>query len=221
MIKPYYQDDYCTIYNADCSHILPQLKAIDLVLTDPPYGIGEAAGRNKSRTRNAFARDYGNDSWDDQPIDNQLMSKVAFTIAPRVIIFGGNYYPMPPSSCYFIWDKDNGESDFADCELAWTNLKQAVRRKKYRWNGYLQEHMGRHKEQRFHPTQKPTEIMQWCIKIADGHGINDLILDPFMGSGTTLLAAKNLGRKSIGIEKEKKYCDMAVKRLRQEVLALA
>ena len=132
------------------------------------------------------------------------------------IIFGGNYFGLPPSSCWLVWDKDN-TGDFADCELAWTNLKKAVRRLKWRWNGMLQENMA-NKELREHPTQKPLEVMKWAMK----HAPEDCqtILDPFMGSGTTLRAAKDLGRKAIGIEIEEKYCEIAVNRLRQEVLPL-
>lgn len=221
-MKPYYQDDFCTIYNSDCRSVLATLPEVDLLLSDPPYGIGEAAGKNKSRGRNAFSRDYGNLSWDNERIDPELM-KLAVRVAKNSIVFGGNYYAdiLPASSCWLVWDKDNGASDFADCELAWTNLDMAVRRKIYRWNGYLQEKMGKLKEQRWHPTQKPLEIMQWCITVADKHGERQTIIDPFMGSGTTLVAAKNLGRKAIGIEIEEKYCEIAVKRLRQEVLPLS
>ncbi len=213
-MKPYYEDKYCTIYHGDCREVLPTLAKVDLVLTDPPYGIGEAKGKNKSRGCGAKARDYGVANWDDSPAPRWIFDALAEK-TPQLIVFGGNYYAFPPSPCWLVWDKDNGETDFADCELAWTNLNCAVRRKRYRWNGMLQERMGHNKEDRFHPTQKPTEVMEWCITIAGDSA--QTILDPFMGSGTTLVAAKNLGRKAIGIEIEEKYCEIAVKRLSQEV----
>jgi DNA modification methylase len=116
-----------------------------------------------------------------------------------------------------VWDKDNGSNGYADCELAWTNFDKAVRRKKYRWMGMIQERMGHDKEERVHPTQKPIEIMEWVILQAPKA---DTILDPFMGSGTTLVAAKHLHRQAIGIEIEEKYCEIAAKRLAQGVLPL-
>lgn len=214
---PYYQDDACIIYNADCRDILPHLEPVDLVLTDPPYGIGEAAGANVRRGQLAKATDYGYSTWDNSPISDDLMLLV-MGAASRLIIFGGNYYShlMKPGPGWLVWDKQNS-GDFADCELAWTNLPQAVRIKRHMWNGMLRK--GR--EQRWHPTQKPLDVMTWCIMQADKSGENNIILDPFMGSGTTLVAAKQLGRKAIGIELERKYCDIAIKRLSQEVLPFA
>ncbi len=130
---------------------------------------------------------------------------------------GGNYFELPPARCILVWDKDNGLNQFSDCELAWTNFDKPVRKLRWLWNGMLQENM-RNKEVREHPTQKPIEVMKWAIQQAPDNCI--AILDPFMGSGTTLRAAKDLGRKAIGIEIEEKYCEIAVKRLAQGVLAL-
>lgn len=218
---PYYQDESYTIYNCDCRDILPLLEPVDLVLTDPPYGLKEAAGKNKSRGQLALPKDYGCDHWDDKPIDEDLLL-LTLGIGKSNIIFGGNYYShiLTTNACWLVWDKDNS-GDFADCELAWTNLPGAVRKIKYRWNGMLQQNM-KDKDQRFHPTQKPISLMTWCICQADikRKENHETILDPFMGSGTTLVAAKNLGRKAIGIEIEEKYCATAVKRLAQEVLPL-
>jgi len=133
------------------------------------------------------------------------------------MFFGGNYFAdkLPPSSCWLVWDKDN-TGNFADCELVWTNLPKAVRRIIYRWNGLLQQDM-KHKEYRYHPTQKPVPVMKWCILQA---GEILTMADPFMGSGTTLVAAKSLNRYSIGIEIEEKYCEIAAKRCSQEVMEL-
>ena len=214
-MKPYYDDGQITIYHGDCREILPTLGPVDLVLTDPPYGIGEAAGKNKSRTRLAIAQDFGDDAWDDAPIAQDLMACV-LAAGSTQIIFGGNYYDLPPTSCWLIWDKENGASDFADCEMAWTNMGKATRLLRWRWQGMLQGDM-KAKEYRYHPTQKPVPVMRWCLEQA---GSVMTVLDPFMGSGTTLRAAKDLGRKAIGIEIEEKYCEIAAKRLAQEVLAL-
>lgn len=128
------------------------------------------------------------------------------------IIFGGNYFALPPTSCVLVWDKDNGANDFADCELAWTNLKKAVRMKKWTWHGMRQENMSR-KEERVHPTQKPTGIMEWAISQAPDDVVT--ICDPFMGSGTTGVAAMNLEKRFIGIERERKYFDIACERISQ------
>jgi DNA modification methylase len=211
---PYYQDDYVTLYHADCREVLPLLEPVDLVLTDPPYGIGEAAGANKSRGKLAVAKDYGVSDWDNKPVDQDLINQL---ITQPAIIFGGNYYSMPPSACWLVWDKHQ-TGDFADCELAWTNLPGAVRRIDYLWNGMIKQRP----EQRWHPTQKPLDVMKWCIDQADTKLKKkvETILDPFTGSGTTLRAAKDMSRKVIGIEREEQYCEVAVKRLRQEVLGL-
>ncbi len=211
--EPYYEHGGITIYHGDCREILPGLEA-DAVVTDPPYGIGEARKDHGSRDRFAVRREYGKAAWDDAPPGEALMDLVRLA-APWSIVWGGNFHALPPSSCWLVWDKDNGACDFADCELAWTNLKGAVRKIKHRWAGMLQE-PGAEREHRQHPTQKPLPVMKWAIqRLPKGC---DVILDPFMGSGTTLRAAKDLGRKAIGIEIEEKYCEIAAKRLGQEVL---
>lgn len=219
--QPYYQDEHVTLYHGDCADILPHLPRVDLVLTDPPYGIGEAAGANKSRGKPiggkgkklVAAKDYGNDSWDDKPAEQPVIDSL---ITQPAVIFGGNYYAMPPSSCWLVWDK-HITGDFADCELAWTNLPGAVRKIDYLWNGCMKKRP----EQRFHPTQKPLDVMKWCISQADTKLKKQVqtILDPFAGSGTTLRAAKDMNRKCIGIEQSKDYCDVIVKRMKQQVLA--
>lgn len=212
-MTPYYEDASVTLYHGDCRDVLPTLGPVDLLLTDPPYGIGEAAGKNKTRSKLAVSRDYGMSTWDDQPADPRDI-EMARVIARWQIIFGGNYFGLPPSSCWLVWDKDNGKTDFADCELAWTNLPMAVRRLTYRWQGMLQQ-PGAPREVRQHPTQKPEAIMLWALGfVPDAR----TVLDPFAGSGTTLVAAKRLGRRAIGIEREQKYCDVIVERLRQGAL---
>jgi DNA modification methylase len=214
--KPYYQDSAVTIYHRDCREILPLLEPVDLVLTDPPYGINENRKKNLSRGKLASPKDYGDFEWDKRLVEDETLL-LALGAGNRLIIFGGNYYGhlLKPTPCWLVWDKEN-TGDFADCELAWTNLPQAVRIKRHRWNGMLRKG----NEYREHPTQKPLDVMKWCITQADKHGEIRTIIDPFMGSGTTLRAAKDLGRKAIGIEIEEKYCEIAARRMAQEVLPL-
>lgn len=193
---------------ADCRDVLPTLEPVDLVCTDPPYGIGEAAGKSKTRGKLAKAIDYGNDDWDNEPIDSALMAQVR-AAGRWQIIFGGNYYDCPPAKCWLVWDKVNGDNDFADCELAWTNLPKAVRRIKYMWNGMLRENGAQRGD---HPTQKPLEVMKWCI----GHAPqSQTVLDPFAGSGTTGVAAIQMGRSFVGIEREPRYFDAMCRRIRE------
>ena len=212
--KPYFEDESVQIYHGDCRELLPLMPKVDLVLTDPPYGIGEASNNNHSRGKLSTAKDYGIATWDDKPISPELLAMVR-QAAPTQIIFGGNYYDLPPTSCWLIWDKENGATDFADAEMAWTNMTKATRLLRFRWQGMLQGDM-KNKEYRQHPTQKPLPVMRWCITQAKGEP--QTILDPFMGSGTTLRAAKDLGRKAIGIEIEERYCEIAAKRMSQGVL---
>ena len=211
-MKPYYDDGNGTvIYHGDCREILPSLPKVDLVLTDPPYGIGENSFRVANRGKLAKTTDYGSFDWDKKPIEQDLINSL-LSLGKWRCLWGGNYYSVPPSKCWLVWDKQQS-ADFADCELAWTNYPKAVRMKTHQWNGMIRKGH----EQRFHPTQKPLEIITWAISLAPDA---QTILDPFMGSGTTLRAAKDLRRKCIGIEIEEKYCEIAVQRLRQEVLSL-
>jgi DNA modification methylase len=196
-----------TLYLGDCMEILPTLPKVDAVITDPPYGINEAAGKNKSRTNMAVAKDYGNDDWDSAPPSADLMALVV-NAGTWQALFGGNYFGLPASSCWLVWDKLNGDNDFADCELAWTNWPKAVRRLQWRWNGMIRQG----NEERFHPTQKPLQVMGWVIDLCPKA---DSILDPFMGSGTTGVAAVERRRQFIGIEREQKYFDVACRRIEQ------
>jgi DNA modification methylase len=202
-----------TLYLGDCRDILPGLGKVDAVVTDPPYGIKTDStmacdGGFKGGTMLAAKAHYEATDWDSEPITANLMCAVR-EAAQWQIIFGGNYYDCPPASCWLVWDKEvNGH--FADCELAWTNLPKAVRRIRHMWNGMLRKGQ----EQRCgHPTQKPLEVMRWCI----GHlpEPNETILDPFMGSGTTGVAAVQMGRRFIGIEREPKYFDIACRRIEE------
>jgi len=198
---------------ADCLDVLKELpdKCVDLVLTDPPYGIGEAAGKNKSRNQLTKATDYGNKKWDNTPPADEVFNEIQ-RVSKNAIIFGGNYFQLPPTPCWIVWDKVNYGSDFADCELAWTNFTSAVRMFKFQWNGMLQGDM-RNKEKRIHPTQKPRQLFRWILEkyLPDG----GIVLDPFSGSGTAALACHDLGYDFICIEKDEEYHTASIERLEE------
>lgn len=216
-MKPVFDDGVVTLYNARCEDVVPSLDKVSLLLTDPPYGIN-ADNRRQSLSRGKLTTpiDYGESDWDAAPPPRWLLD-MCVASADRSIVFGGNYFELPPSSCWLVWDKDNGSTDFADCELAWTNLPKAVRLFKWRWNGMLQQKGGDDKEKRYHPTQKPLALMRWAIGVASVPD-DGIVLDPFAGSGTTLLAAKREGIRSIGIEANSRYCDAVISRLQQSML---
>ena len=212
-MKPYYEDDAVTIYHGDCRKVLPVIEA-DVVVTDPPYGIRYSPSQNSKKA-------WGDKTFvgevvvggDDEPFDPAPLLRFPF-----VALFGANHYAdrLPASSAWYVWDKRDGmtSNDFADCELVWTNLPGVARLLRHQWNGALRA--SERGEARVHPTQKPVVLMRWLIEqFPEG-----VVLDPFMGSGTTLRAAKDLGRKAIGIEIEERYCEIAAKRCAQEVLDL-
>ena len=203
------------IHLGDCLELMKELpdKCIDLVLTDPPYGIGEAKGKNISRGKLAEATNYGIKDWDDK-IPEKIYFDEIFRVSKNQIIFGGNYFVeyLTNSSCWIVWDKNN-TGDFADCELAWTSFKSAVRKYRWTWNGMLQENM-KFKEKRIHPTQKPVGLFEMILR--DYSNENDLIFDCFSGSGTTAIASHNLKRRFICIEKDYDYWKASVERLENE-----
>jgi site-specific DNA-methyltransferase (adenine-specific)/modification methylase len=193
-----------TLYLGDCMDILPILPKVDAVITDPPYG-GVLNKKNGHGKLKESLKKYGGGDWDYKP--EKSFFDCIQQISKFQIVWGGNYFAdnLPAGRCWLVWDKKNGSSSFADCELAWTNLDMAVR--------LFAVHISSMTD-RSHPTQKPLELMLWCIEQA---GNPETILDPFMGSGTTGVAAIQLGRKFIGIEREPKYFDIACKRIEQAV----
>ena len=202
-----------TLYLADCMDVLPTLGKVDAVITDPPYGIGET-GKNSRQKAPGLSRlgtrtrivNYEPMNWDDATPDEQTIAMIR-AAGKWQALFGGNYFGLPASSCWLVWDKLN-TGDFADCELVWTNWPIAVRRIQWRWNGMIRQG----NEERFHPTQKPLEVMKWVIKLCPAA---QSVIDPFCGSGTTGVACAQMGRAFIGIEREKKYFDIACKRIEQ------
>lgn len=201
------------LWHGDCREVLPLLPKHDLLLADPPYGIGEGQKAAASRYRKANDRwngctdtkEYGGGEWDANAIDDELM-RCILGMAEHQIVFGGNYYAMPPTSCVLVWDKESS-GDFADAELAWTNLEKAVRLKRHLWSGFRKAQP----EERYHPTQKPCAVIQWAIEQAPSSVVT--VIDPFMGSGTTGVACAQLGKAFTGIEKERKYFDIACERI--------
>lgn len=150
------------------------------------------------------SRDYGDSDWDEAPPEPALIDALR-AMSRYQVLFGGNYFALPPARCWLVWDKLNGQNDYADCELAWTNLDKPVRRIVWQWHGMIRQG----KEDRYHPTQKPEGVMAWALSHVPG----ETILDPYMGSGSTGVACVNMGRKFIGIEVDRRYFDIACKRI--------
>jgi site-specific DNA-methyltransferase (adenine-specific)/modification methylase len=210
-MNPYYEHAGITIYHGDCREIAPTLTA-DALISDPPYGInyvhGDGGGCLAKSTVFAQVPVYG---------DSTPFNPWPWVNYKRCVLFGANHYApkLPPSPTWLVWDKRCGlmENDQADCEFAWVKDAGPARIMRHYWNGMLKA--SEKQEPRVHPTQKPVALMEWVIsRYAE---INDVILDPYMGSGTTLIAAKKLNHSAIGIEIEEKYCEIAAKRLSQEV----
>lgn len=211
-MKPYYQDSAVTIYHGDCREIVPQLGKFDLLLTDPPYGIGYDASHSKYK--NGINR--GSAEWDKKPFDPQFLINLNYLS----IIWGGNCFAsrLPDSPKWLAWIKtsrDDANIRQADMELAWTNCISRSRVFHHLWIGAYRDSESGLKN--FHPTQKPVELMRWCLSLIPDA---QTILDPFAGSGTTGRAAKDLGRKATLIELDERYCEIAARRMEQEVLQL-
>jgi site-specific DNA-methyltransferase (adenine-specific)/modification methylase len=191
-----------TLILGDCMDVLPTLPKVDLCLADPPYGIGAAKVNAHSSIRDNATWEHKD--WDDKTPSAYLIARVIAS-ANLCFIWGGNYFALPPSAGWLVWSHPEAETGFslAQVELCWTNMGFAARCKT------LPRRDGNQ-----HPTQKPVALMAWCIEQA---GNPETILDPFMGSGTTGVAAIQLGRKFIGIEREERYFDIACKRIEQAV----
>lgn len=157
-------------------------------------------------------KDYPQVIGDDKQFDPSFL----LNFNKPTILWGANYFctKLPISSGWLVWDKERSDDlDQSTCELAWTNCVKGVRRLRWLWNGALRASH----EELVHPTQKAEAVMKWCIALSQTTGT---VLDPYMGGGTTLVAAKHLNRKAIGIELEEKYCEIAAKRLQQSVMEM-
>lgn len=205
------------VRNMDCMEFMKQFpdKFFDLAVVDPPYGIGEDGAKNHSRGKCAEATKYTPKQWDKKAPD-EVYFKELMRVSKNQIIWGANHFisRIPyDSSCWLVWDKLNGTNDFADCELAWTSFKQAVRKFVFRWSGMLQGNM-KNKESRIHPTQKPKALYAWIFeKFARG---GQRILDTHLGSGSSRIAAYHAGLDFYGCELDKEYFDKANERFEKE-----
>ncbi|OXI25461.1 DNA-methyltransferase [Burkholderia sp. AU15512] len=210
-----------TLYLGDCLDLLPTLPRVDAVITDPPYGILNLAGDVAGAVVRKSPRQIGSGT-----LKNRLLnqSNVEWDIAPSAetfdalrsmlnwqIIWGGNYFPLPPARAILVWDKEQPWENFSQVELAWSNLSRPA--------AIFKESATRGTPGKVHPTQKPISLMAWCIAFVPEA---EIILDPYMGSGTTGVAAVQQGRAFIGIEREPKYFEIACRRIedaqRQESL---
>jgi DNA modification methylase len=200
------------LYNGDCLKYLKSLKdnEIDVLITDPPYGKKADKGTNGfGRSKN---RRYS-DSWDSKIPSKEVFNEM-LRVSKKVIIFGGNYFAhlLPPSKCWIFWDKKGDiafKNPFADGELIYTNFTKPVKKIVFKQQGFITDS----KDRRVHPTQKPSELMQ--ILIENYTNENDIILDCFMGSGSTGVACMNTGRKFIGIELDNNYFNIAKQRIEE------
>ena len=193
----------CRLIHADCREVLPTLGKFDLLLTDPPYGIGEILGRpTGGATRWAKHFSEGAPSWDTKTVDDEISAAVQ--MATLAIVWGGQFYALPVGRCWLAWNKIIRNWSSSEMELAWTNIDRANKAFDYSHGQLAAE--GKH----FHPTQKPLPLMAWCL---DQVPTAKSVLDPFMGSGTTGVACAQSGRSFTGIERERKYFDIACERI--------
>ena len=204
MTTPYYSDEFVTLYHGDCREIDAWLEA-DVLVTDPPYGLGEILnGNGKGKGSKWGMHPTNGHEWDASTPAIIPLLPASFAAS---VVWGGNHFPLPPSRGWLVWDKIVRNFTSGHCELAWTDLDQPVRAFSYS-HGQLAT------EGKDHPTQKPLDLMAWCIAFTPP----GTVADPFAGSGSTLVAAKRLGRKAIGVELDERYCEIAAKRLAQGVL---
>lgn len=205
-------------YNMDCVQGMKEFpdKFFNLAIVDPPYGIGENGIKNATRSKMAQSKSYKPFTGSDlQPPDKEYFDEL-FRISKNQIIFGANHFisRIPyDSPCWIVWDKNNGDNDFADCELAWTSFKTAVRKIKYTWHGMIQENM-RNKEYRIHPTQKPVALYEWILNTYAA--ADDTIIDTHVGSASSLIACRNTGHKFVGFESSKHYYKSSMERYQAE-----
>lgn len=211
---PYYEDSWTVVYKGDCREILPALNlpASALLLTDPPYGNDFVHHGKNYPNAPRFADVEIEDN--KGPFDPAHLLQLA---PERKILWGANWYAsrLPDEPGWLIWDKreDSGKKAMGDAELAWTNFLGAVRKYDHLWDGFNKR--SERGIKKIHPTQKPLALMRWCISLARKPS---LIVDPYMGSGSTLRAAKDMAIPSIGIERDARYLPGAVRRLSQETI---
>lgn len=203
------------VFNQDCMIGMRQFpdKYFELAIVDPPYGIGEDGRKNHTRSNLAKASDYRNYSKYDAHKPDETYFKELFRVSKNQIIWGANHYGnMPAASGWIVWDKENGDNDFADCELAYSSFDRAVRKFKYRWAGMLQENMN-DKQIRIHPNEKPFALYKWLLKTYATDG--DKIIDTHMGSQASRIAAHDMAFEYTGYEIDTNYFADGCKRFEQ------
>jgi site-specific DNA-methyltransferase (adenine-specific) len=204
-VKPYYEQDGITIYHGDCRDVVGRLPPIGAVLTDPPYGHGKKWNGGTWATNPIYDLAL---KWDRETFVDPTLACIR-ELSSRAIIWGGNYYTLPPSRCWLAWEKTSKLPTMADFEMAWTSLDRPSKL-------FLEDRNPDGKRE--HPTEKPVSLLKWCLSQIGEAWTIGVVCDPFMGSGTTLRAAKDFGLRAIGLEIEERYCEIAAKRLSQGVL---
>lgn len=205
-----------TAIHGDCMDYMKDIpdNFFDLAIVDPPYGIGEDGSKNHTRSKIAVSKNYkAYSSGDKEPPQLEYWMELQ-RVSKNIIAWGANHYisKLPfDSPCWIVWDKDNGENDFADCELAYTSFETAVRRFKWKWQGMLQQNM-KNKQDRIHPNEKPIELYRWLLSNYAKQG--DKILDTHGGSFSHAIACHDLGFSLTIIEKDEDYFNKAVNRLK-------
>ena len=204
-----------TLYLGDCMDILSILDKVDAVITDPPYGIDYKPKTRSTKANDFYARGKFNTDFKKIDGDDKEFNPTLF-LHLNCLFWGANNFAhyLPSSNGWLVWHKTGGITGFkmSECELAWSNMISSTRHIDHMWHGFKRDSEAGEKV--LHPTQKPVAVMAWCIEQV---GKPETILDPFMGSGTTGVAAIQMGRKFIGIERDPKYFDIACKRIEQAV----
>jgi len=201
------------VLNIDCMEGMKQYqdKYFELAIVDPPYGIGE--GSEKIKSRHHSQKKYHVGDWDKYSPGIEYFTELK-RVCQNVVIWGANHFiekiPDSNSSCWIVWDKNTGECDFADCELAYTSFKTSVRKYFFTWNGFRQGYDFKNKEIRIHPTQKPVALYKWILTNYANPG--DKILDTHLGSGSSRIAAFDMGFDFVGFELDKEYFEASCKR---------
>lgn len=225
--KDFYKQDKLSIYNMDNMELMKQIpdKYFDLAIIDPPYGISADKDFHRKSGYKGTNQKAKNSSFLIKNWDNETPSKEyfleLFRISKNQVIWGGNYMIEninKNSNCWIVWDKDNNTSDFADCELAWTSFKSAVRKIKLKWNGMLQCDMA-NKETRIHPTQKPISLYSWILEKYAKKGMK--IFDSHLGSGSNAIACHYAEMEFIGCELDIDYYNDSIKRIKENTRQLS
>lgn len=209
----------CTLWRGNCQDLYETLASPDTIkalVTDPPYGIGFQWQHTVAKRSVLLAHAHHSDNrhriWANMIGDDIAFDPAPWLLFPQVILWGGNHYAgLPPAGCWLVWDKrkELPSDNHGDAELAWTNLPGVIRVHRQIWRGCVREGEENPKHtQKFHPTQKPVALMEWCLKMTRG-----MVIDPYMGSGSTGVACMKLGRTFIGVEIEPRYFDIACRRI--------